>query len=649
MVVLTAAGLHLLDDRDPDLDNSSTADGGVAQMAAAAAAAFADSPYTNPVGVPAQQRRAGLPEQPVVGLSTPTAAGPVQLVLPAGLGTAQHTSSGVVIYPDAGAGFDFLAENTPTGTRTIARIADAAGPRIVTTFVRTPADTVMLAHTNGFLTVNRAAATAETLGVFSPSETRDAAGELVPSSYVVRQIRPQVYQLSEVIDPGPDTTWPVYVDPPLHVDAGGLAVFGFSDVTDALAGAAGAVGNAAVSAASATASGARAVGGFVQDNPLESAMLVGGTALALTGLGGPAGAAMIAGATVNLASAGLDVAATVMPDNQTLGMAATVLGAASMATPQGAAKKAVTEGIEAAGQLAKHTDTVIDVAKTTPTPPAQLANDVAAAATNLAKPGAGTPKIPNAPPGTEGLPSTGAGKDFTRVQKDRATADALGVDPKIRGAELDRAAAESGTNLYCANCEVRVFRQEGPTRAGDKIPPNRAQIDHHPIPKSHGGTGANASRNNILCEGCNNAKSDLKATRWNGERELAANKSRAKVRTYLREYGQRPDGVIRSPNHRLDTPAQQQRWARYENERAGAVERLAGQSGSAAQRSAGPRGAERNSSTGGDRQSSSNKRSGSKKSKTKRDNKQKKQKSKKDKKKKKKSGSKKKRQRKARG
>lgn len=97
----------------------------------------------------------------------------------------------------------------------------------------------------------------------------------MPSSYVVRQIRPQVYQLSEVIDPGPDTTWPVYVDPPLHVDAGGLAVFGFSDVTDALAGAAGAVGNAAVSAASATASGARAVGGFVQDNPLESAMLVG--------------------------------------------------------------------------------------------------------------------------------------------------------------------------------------------------------------------------------------------------------------------------------------------------------------------------------------------------------------------------------------
>ncbi|BBZ78453.1 hypothetical protein MANY_37900 [Mycolicibacterium anyangense] len=98
-----------------------------------------------------------------------------------------------------------LAENTGTGTRTVARINSAGGVRMVTTFVRTPADTVMLAHTNGYLTINRATPTAETVGMFSPAETRDATGRLVPSSYVVKKVAPQLYVLAEVIDPRPDT------------------------------------------------------------------------------------------------------------------------------------------------------------------------------------------------------------------------------------------------------------------------------------------------------------------------------------------------------------------------------------------------------------------------------------------------------------
>ncbi|SEB18077.1 hypothetical protein SAMN04488580_109178 [Mycobacterium sp. 283mftsu] len=109
----------------------------------------------NPAWTPAQ-RTAGLPADPVAGLTSATPAGPVQQVLPAGLGAALRTSGGQVIYPNRGAGLDFLAENADTGTRTVVGINSPTGVRMVTTFVRTPADTVMLAHTNGYLTINRA-------------------------------------------------------------------------------------------------------------------------------------------------------------------------------------------------------------------------------------------------------------------------------------------------------------------------------------------------------------------------------------------------------------------------------------------------------------------------------------------------------------
>ncbi|WKG02618.1 GIY-YIG nuclease family protein [Mycolicibacterium sp. HK-90] len=401
-VAVTVGGLHLV---------APTPSSGIGQAARtvsaaegfadAAVAAFTDSAVGSDPTLTVEQRSAGLPDEPVDGLTSHTAAGPVQVVLPGGLGAAQPTAGGQVVYPNGGAGFDFLAENTSTGTRTVARISDPGGPRMVTTFVRTPADTVILAHTNGYLTINRATPAAETIGMFSPAETRDATGRLVPSSYVVKQLAPQLYVLAEVIDPGPDTTWPVYVDPPLHLTGVGGAPLGLFDaVTSAVSSVADTVTSAASTAVSATVSGAKSVGSFVKENPLESALLVGGVALALTGVGGPASAAMIASATVNLASATVDIAAAAMPDNQALGIASTVLGAASMVTPQGAAKKVVTEGAElTAEQLAKHADDVVDVAKAAPTPPAQLADEVASAgaAKPTVTPGV-SPKAPNAPP-----------------------------------------------------------------------------------------------------------------------------------------------------------------------------------------------------------------------------------------------------------
>lgn len=244
-----------------------------------------------------------------------------------------------MVYPDHGAGFDFVAENTGTGTRTVARVNSPTGVRMVTTFVRTPADTVMLAHADGFVTINRATATAETIGMFAPAETRDAAAQLVPSSYVVRRLRPGLYQFSEVIDPRSDTAWPVFVDPPLHV--GG--------VFDSIAG-----------------------------TESSAAVIVAGAAVAVTGVGGPAGAAAIAAAAVNVGAAGRQLAAEAMPDNHTLGVVSTIANTATMLTPGGAAKKIAEEGADIiAKQVLTQTDDVIDAAKAVPNP-AQLHKDIAA-------------------------------------------------------------------------------------------------------------------------------------------------------------------------------------------------------------------------------------------------------------------------------
>ncbi|MGJ6121623.1 HNH endonuclease [Mycolicibacterium sp. Y3] len=587
-VALTVGGVHWLSDRDrPGAGAGSVS---LAQgFADAALAAFSGSTTVAVAAEPALspgQRAAGLPTDPVAGLTSNTAAGPVQVVLPGGLGAAQHTSGGQVVYPDTGAGFDMLAENTATGTRTVARINTAAGVRMVTTFVRTPADTVMLAHTNGYLTINRATPTAETVGMFAPAETRDATGRLVPASYVVKKVAPQLYALAEVIDPRPDTAWPVYVDPPLHVGGVGGAPLPtglFDSITSTISSAASAVGDAVTTAASATVAGATAVGTFVKNNPLQSAVLVGGVALALTGVGGPAGAAMIASSAVNLASAGVDIAAAAMPDNQALGTWSTVLGVASMVTPQGAAKAAVKEVAEkATEELATHADDlantarkVIDTATEAPTPPTQLANDIAGApaAAKPPLPGVDTPKAPNAPPGPD-LPVPGVAPKPTGGT----------ISPKVKDLVTeDRVARNPDRNLYCENpaCGQRVYRQEGTLETGDKIPPNRAQFDHDQTPKSAGGTGGkNGEDTKILCIGCNGpaGKSAKTPEEWAAAQEEAGRRSTRNIQRFIRENGGEPaDGVIRSPNIRpqaaeRNEQAQQQARSRADQHRDNAID-----------------------------------------------------------------------------
>jgi hypothetical protein len=118
-------------------------------FASAATAAFDGTELASDPKLTAAQRSADIPTNPVDGWDIPTSDGRnVQLVLPGGLGAAEVTPDGRVVYPDRGAGFDVLAENTGTMRRTITRIASAPAPLtsgaqrlpVVTMFVRTPAD-----------------------------------------------------------------------------------------------------------------------------------------------------------------------------------------------------------------------------------------------------------------------------------------------------------------------------------------------------------------------------------------------------------------------------------------------------------------------------------------------------------------------------
>lgn len=167
-----------------------------------------------------------------------------------------------------------------------------------------------------------------------------------------------------------------------------------------ISSAANAVGSAVTTAASATVAGAQAVGTFVKNNPMETAIIVAGAAVAVTGVGGPAGAAAIAAAVANVSAAGLQIASEAMPDSQALGVASTLANAATMFTPTGAAKKIAEETAEVvAEQALKHTDDIIDAAKVTPNP-AQLREEITAAgaAGKPPLPGVETPKVPKAPP-----------------------------------------------------------------------------------------------------------------------------------------------------------------------------------------------------------------------------------------------------------
>ncbi|MBE5459747.1 GH-E family nuclease [Mycobacteroides abscessus] len=378
------------------------------QFGQAATAAFSQSAAGLDASLTSTQRAAGLPVNPAAGLVSASPAGPVEMELPAQLGTGQLTSAGQMVYPDAGAGFDLLAENTRQGYRTVARINSPDGVRAVTTYVRTPADTVMLMHSSGHLTLNEATENADTVGVMSPAEARDAAGRIVYSAYVAKQVAPQLYEVSEVIAPTPSTAWPVYVDPPLAV-GDGLAQWSWSDTGDAIGGAVDAVGNSFKKAGefignamSAQADGnalqAQAVSQTVQEHPTESAMLIGGTALMATGIGSAPGASLLteAALAVNNASIAAQAIAAADPNNKGLQNVSAAMSIAAALTPQGLGKQtlakttenAVEQGLKTgADNIASETATITRVTPQTATNPNQLAHEISQAGKNTEVPG----------------------------------------------------------------------------------------------------------------------------------------------------------------------------------------------------------------------------------------------------------------------
>ncbi|BAX98944.1 HNH endonuclease [Mycobacteroides stephanolepidis] len=527
----------------------------------AATAAFSDSTAGLDESLTSAERAAGLPVNPAAGLVSQSPAGAVEMTLPTQLGAGQLTRAGQMVYPDQGAGFDLLAENTRDGYRTVARINGPDGVRSVTTYVSTPADTVMLMHSSGHLTLNRATEQAETLGVMSPAEARDATGRIVYSAYVAKQVAPQLYQVSEVISPTESTTWPVYVDPPISV-GGDYSQFGWSDVDHTLD----AIGHGFVKAGEAIGKAfepladgqqlqAQAVGDQVRQHPLESAVIVGSSALMATGVGSAAGAGVLArvSLTLNIAATGTEAVAATDPNNKGLQNFSAGMQILAAVTPQGLAKKtvenvaenALEQGVKKADDIASEASTLTRVTPETATNPAQLARDVGEAGKAPE-----IPKAPNAPPGELALP----GKDFTAKQKDDMTADALGIARGPRGAELDQAAAQQGRNMNCTNCKGRVYRQEGPTRRGDIVPPNRAQFDHDPIPRAQGGSFETGG--NVKCQHCNIQKSDKTQAEWAAESQRVGEQSRQKIGDYEHLNGTHPDGVIRTPNVRPGQPSQ---------------------------------------------------------------------------------------------
>ncbi|WP_079602378.1 polymorphic toxin-type HINT domain-containing protein, partial [Mycobacteroides abscessus] len=401
------------------------------QFAQSAAKAFGTSELGPELAgdavLPPAQRSAEIPADTAAGWDLPTTDGrTVQLVPPGGLASGQITSAGQVVYSDAGAGYDVLAENTAIGKRMVTRISGPEKTRTVTMFVRTPADTVMLAHTNGFLTVNQATPEAETVAMFAPSEVRDSKGSLVASAYITQQLQPNLYLLSQVISPDSSTAWPVYADPfgidiPNPITAAKNAVTAVASageqfVTKAVEVAAPAVKTFAAmnqQLASQAWSGIKTGANYVKENPLEFAQIVGGTALVASGVGSGFGASLI----VSGASGLVNKAAEANPDNKWLQAAAVATEAATYIGPGGITKK----GLQEAASLAKTgveklapklTTKADDAAKAVvPTPPTKLADDIPASvgkAPEVPANPAAAPKAPNAPPASaREVPCTG--------------------------------------------------------------------------------------------------------------------------------------------------------------------------------------------------------------------------------------------------
>ncbi|SEB11971.1 hypothetical protein SAMN04488580_107239 [Mycobacterium sp. 283mftsu] len=407
-LALVVGGMHLLTPAEPTTAGD-RAPSDAQAVAATASAVFAGTALASDGTLSAEARSANIPSDPVAGWDLPTTDGrSAQLVLPAGLGAGEHTPAGQVVYPDRGAGFSVIAENQGSGGRTITRIPHqvtntATAPRnsaaatsadgqvlpMVPMFLRTPANTVMLAHTSGIITLNQATPAATTIATIAAPQARDSHGRVVPSAFVTQQIRPGLYLLAQVIHPDAATVWPVYADPC------------FSCMVDSVV-------SAAHTVADATVVGAKAVGNFVKNNPLESAEIIGGSVLMVTGVGTGFGASLVLSGTTGL----VQKAAAADPTNQVLAAAGDVLEVTNYISPARSVQKGLTAIAERGAQklgddLAEGALRDVAAAKpVTPTPSPQLTNDIAGALTP--KPGVDTPAVPTGPPaantvGTEPL------------------------------------------------------------------------------------------------------------------------------------------------------------------------------------------------------------------------------------------------------
>ncbi|WP_078324493.1 NucA/NucB deoxyribonuclease domain-containing protein [Mycobacteroides salmoniphilum] len=151
---------------------------------------------------------------------------------------------------------------------------------------------------------------------------------------------------------------------------------------------------------------AEAVGAQIRQHPLESAMLVGSTAMMATGVGSAAGAGILArvALTVNTVAVGTEAVAATDPTNKGLQNFSAGMQVVAALTPQGLAKKTVTNVAENAIEqgLKKNADDIASEAATltrvtpeTATDATKLSQEVAAAAKVPE-----VPKAPNAPPST---------------------------------------------------------------------------------------------------------------------------------------------------------------------------------------------------------------------------------------------------------
>lgn len=135
---------------------------------------------------------------------------------------------------------------------------------------------------------------------------------------MTQRIRPGLYLLAQVIRPDAATVWPVYADPCIS------ACDAFTHASTS-----GANGAALQAAGSALVTG-------IKNNPVESAEIIGGGALMVTGVGSGFGASLVLSGTTGL----VQKAAAADPTDQMLGLAGDALEVTNYISPARAVQKA---------------------------------------------------------------------------------------------------------------------------------------------------------------------------------------------------------------------------------------------------------------------------------------------------------------------